>query len=57
MRSWNFKEQDIMINVHEYEGTRWKENHGIQKIGIEDCTGDIIVDKRQVLIIWDNHIM
>jgi hypothetical protein len=46
-----------MINVHEYEGTRWKENHGIQKIGIEDCTGDIIVDKRQVLIIWCNHIM
>jgi hypothetical protein len=38
MRSWNFKEQNIVINVHEYEGTSWKENHGIQKTGIEDCT-------------------
>jgi hypothetical protein len=46
-----------MINVYVYEGTSWKENHGIQQIGIEDCTGDIIVDKKQVLNIWDNRIM
>jgi hypothetical protein len=25
----------------------WKENHGIQNIGIEDCRGNIIVDQRQ----------
>jgi hypothetical protein len=38
-----------MIDVHVYEGTSWKENHGIQKTGIEDCTGNIIVYKTQVL--------
>jgi hypothetical protein len=27
----------------------WKENHGIQNIGTEESTGDIIVDKRQAL--------
>jgi hypothetical protein len=27
----------------------WKENRGIQNIGIEDSQGNIIVDKRQVL--------
>jgi len=32
-------------------------NHGIQNTGTEDSTGDIIVDKKQVLNIWDNHIM
>ena len=35
----------------------WKENHGIQNTGIEDSTGDIIVDKRQAPNIWENHIM
>jgi hypothetical protein len=27
----------------------WKENHGIQNIGIEDSQGNIIIDQRQVL--------
>jgi hypothetical protein len=27
----------------------WKEKHGIQNTGIEDCQGSIIVDQRQVL--------
>jgi len=35
----------------------WKENHLIQIIAIEDSAGDITVDKRQVLNIWENHIM
>jgi len=35
----------------------WKENHGIQNIGIEESTGDIIVDKRKALNIWENHIV
>jgi hypothetical protein len=35
----------------------WRENHGIQNIGIEYSTGDIIVGKRQVLNIWKNHIL
>ena len=35
----------------------WKKSHGIQINGTEDSTGDIIVEKRQVLNIWDNHIM
>jgi hypothetical protein len=33
-----------------------KENHGIQKIGIEVCQGNIIVHQRRVLQIWENHI-
>ena len=32
-------------------------NHGIQISGTEDSTGDVIVDKRQVLNFWENHIM
>ena len=34
----------------------WKENHGIQNIGIEDSKGNLIVDKRQVLKVLDNYI-
>jgi hypothetical protein len=34
----------------------WKENHGIQNIGIHDSQGNIIVDQRQVLQIWENYI-
>jgi uncharacterized membrane-anchored protein len=34
----------------------WKENHGIQNIGIEDFQGNIIIDQRRVLQIWENYI-
>jgi hypothetical protein len=34
----------------------WKENHGIQNIGIENSQGNIIIDQRQVLQIWENYI-
>jgi hypothetical protein len=34
----------------------WKESHGIQNINIEDSKGNIIVDKRHVLKIWENYI-
>jgi coenzyme F420-reducing hydrogenase alpha subunit len=34
----------------------WKENHGIENIGVEDSKGNIIVDKRQVLQVWKNYI-
>lgn len=34
----------------------WKENQRIQDTGIEDSQGNIIVDHRQVLKIWDNYI-
>jgi len=27
----------------------WKENHGIQNIGIEDSKGNLRVDKRHIL--------
>jgi hypothetical protein len=30
----------------------WKENHGIQNIGIEGCQGCIIVDQEEALKIW-----
>ena len=33
----------------------WKENHGIQNIGTEDCQGNKIADQRQVLKIWKNY--
>jgi hypothetical protein len=33
-----------------------KENLGIQNIGIEDSHGNIIIDQRQVLQIWENYI-
>jgi hypothetical protein len=34
----------------------WKENHGIQNMGSEDSQGNIIIDQRQVLQIWENYI-
>ena len=34
----------------------WKENHGIQNIGTENSTGNLTVDKRQVLKILENYI-
>jgi uncharacterized membrane-anchored protein len=34
----------------------WKENHGIQNIGIEDSQGNIIIDQKRVLQIWENYI-
>jgi hypothetical protein len=34
----------------------WKENHGIQNIGIEDSQGNIIIDQRGVLQIWEKYI-
>jgi hypothetical protein len=35
---------------------RWKENHGIQTIGIEDSQGNIIIVQRRLLQIWENSI-
>jgi hypothetical protein len=32
----------------------WKENHGIQNISIAYNQGNIIIDKRRVLKIWEN---
>jgi hypothetical protein len=34
----------------------WKENHGIQNIGIEDSQENMIIDQRRVLQIWENYI-
>jgi hypothetical protein len=31
----------------------WKENNGIRTIGIEDSQGNMIVDQKQVLKIWE----
>jgi type I site-specific restriction endonuclease len=36
LRSWNFKDQDVTVKTKELG---WKENHGIQNIGIEDSKG------------------
>jgi hypothetical protein len=35
---------------------RWKENHGIQNVGIEGSEGNIIIDQRRVMQIWENYI-
>ena len=32
----------------------WKENQGIQNIGLEDSQGNRIVEQSQVLKIWEN---
>lgn len=37
------------------EEQNWKENHGIQNTGTKDSKGKLIVDKWQVLIIWETH--
>jgi len=34
----------------------WKENHGIQNIGIKDSQGNKIGEQRQVLKIYKNYI-
>jgi hypothetical protein len=34
----------------------WKENHEIQNTGTENSKGNIIVEKSQVLKIWENYI-
>jgi len=34
----------------------WKETQGIQNIGIEDSQGNRVVEKSQVLKIWENYI-
>jgi hypothetical protein len=34
----------------------WKENHGIQNIGIEDSQGNIKTDQREVLQVLKNYI-
>jgi hypothetical protein len=34
----------------------WKEKHGIQNDGIEDSQGNIIIDQRRILQIWENYI-
>jgi hypothetical protein len=34
----------------------WKENHGFQNIAIRDSQGNIIINQRQVLQIWENYI-
>jgi hypothetical protein len=34
----------------------WKENHEIQNSGTENSKGNIIVEKSQVLKIWENYI-
>jgi len=47
------KNRTLWFNVN--EGLGWKENHGIQNTGIEDCNRNIIVDKVQVLKILKNY--
>jgi hypothetical protein len=45
---------DLMYTKKKEVG--WKENHGIQNTGIEDSKANIIVNKRQVLKIWEKYI-
>jgi hypothetical protein len=34
----------------------WKDTHGIQNIGIEDSQGNIIIDQRRLVQIWESYI-
>jgi hypothetical protein len=34
----------------------WKDNNGIRTVGFEDSQGNIIVDQKQVLNIWESYI-
>jgi hypothetical protein len=34
----------------------WKEIHGFQNIGIEDSQGNVIVDQRQALKVWETYV-
>jgi hypothetical protein len=34
----------------------WKENHAIQNIGIENSQGNMIIEQKGVLQIWENYI-
>jgi len=45
---------DLMYMKTKEQG--WKENQGIQNIGIEDSQGNRIVEQSQVLKIWENYI-
>jgi hypothetical protein len=38
------------------KGLSWKVNHRSQNVGIEESRGNIIVDQRKVLKIWENYI-
>ena len=49
---WNFKEQMYMKTKE----LGRKENQGIQNIGIEDSQGNRIVERSQVLKVWENYI-
>jgi hypothetical protein len=33
-----------------------KDNNGIQTVGIKDSQGNMIVDQKQVLKIWENYV-
>jgi hypothetical protein len=35
----------------------WKENQGIQNIGIKNSQGNIIIDQRRVLQIWESSVI
>jgi hypothetical protein len=34
----------------------WKDNNGIRTVGFEDSQGNIIVDQKQVLKIWESFV-
>ena len=38
------------------KGLNWKETQGIQNIGIEVSQGNRVVERSQVLKIWENYI-
>jgi len=54
-RPWNLRDK-LWFNI---EGTRelgWKETRGIQNTDTEDSKGNIIVDERWVVKMWENYI-
>jgi hypothetical protein len=46
----------LRFNVHEDEGTRLQRESWDSKHWLENPVGNIIVDQRQLLKIWENYI-
>jgi hypothetical protein len=56
MRPQNFKDRTVYLIYTKTKQLGWKENDGTQNTDIKDSQGNIAVDQRQVLKVWENYI-
>lgn len=52
------RRENVMYDLMYMETQKlsWKENLSIQNNGIKDSQGNVTLDQRQVLEIWENYI-